>query len=212
MISGEAPPNSQARLAAMAANVDDPCAPLSGRFDGYDPAFLAALDKAMAVLPKKRMQSARQWLQAINESDGGKVVRLPPADAPRTVTPMTRLTRLEADAGRKKIGPVILIGGVAALSLVAVGVYLAMPDSGTVNVARLPADRAAASASPAEPKWRHRWPLRPNPVSKRRPKHPPLTSSPLPPRSSRKRSQRPRFPHSLRIGGLRCRFPRSRES
>jgi hypothetical protein len=150
VISGEAPPNSQTRLAAMASNVADPCVPLAGRFDSYDAAFLAAIDKAMSVLPKGRMQSSRQWLLAITEMAGGKVVRLPATEAPRQVTPMTRVTRMEAEAARKKIGPMILIGGVAAISLVAVGVYLAMPDSNTVKVARLPADVAAESAARGE--------------------------------------------------------------
>ncbi len=150
VISGVAPSNSQARLAAMASNVADPCPPLAGRIDGYDAAFLAAIDKAMSVLPKDRMQSARQWIQAITDADGGKVVRLPATEAARSVTPMTRVTRMEAEAARKKIGPAILIGGVAAISLVAVGVYLAMPDSNTVKVARLPADVAAATAVQVE--------------------------------------------------------------
>jgi hypothetical protein len=128
----------------------DPCVPLAGRFDGYDPAFLAAIDKAMSVLPKERLQSVRQWLSAISENDGGKARRLPTPEPTRSVTPMTRVTRVEAEAARKKIGPVVLIGAVAALSLVVVGVYLAMPGSNTAKVARLTAEVAAANALPVE--------------------------------------------------------------
>ena len=96
MITGEAPANSQARLAALASNAPDPCVPLAGRFDSYDPAFLTAIDKAMSVLPKQRMQSARQWIAAITETEGGKIVHMP-MEPTRIVTPMTRVTRFEAD-------------------------------------------------------------------------------------------------------------------
>jgi tRNA A-37 threonylcarbamoyl transferase component Bud32 len=142
VISGEAPANSQARLAALASNTPDPCVPLAGRFEGYDAAFLTAIDKAMSVLPKDRMQSARQWTLALNDAGDSKVHRLPVVEKTRTVTPMTRVTRMEADAARKKIGPAVLIGGVAAIALVSVGVYLAMPSSKTATVARVPADAA----------------------------------------------------------------------
>jgi hypothetical protein len=150
VITGDAPPNSQARLAALAANAADPCVPLAGRFPDYDAAFLAAIDKAMSVLPKQRLQSARQWIGAISETDGGNVLRLPVQEVTRTVTPMTRLTKTEADAARKKTGPIVLIGGALALSITVVGVYLAMPDNGTATVSRLPADVAAVGAVATE--------------------------------------------------------------
>ncbi|MCU0905777.1 MAG: serine/threonine protein kinase [Tabrizicola sp.] len=148
LIAREAPANSQARLAALASNSDDPCIPLAGRFEGYDPAFLAAIDKAMSVLPKQRMQSARQWLAAITEGDAGKVVQMP-VESPRTITPMTRVTRLEAEAARKKIGPVALIGGVAVLALVATGVFLAMPrgEEGSTKAASAVVGKATAAGT-----------------------------------------------------------------
>jgi hypothetical protein len=148
VISGEAPANSQARLAALASNSEDPCLPLAGRFDAFDPAFLEAIDKAMSVLPKQRIQSARQWVAAITGGDESKVVRMP-VETTRTVTPMTRVTRFEAEAGRKKIGPIALIGGVAALALVATGVYLAMPrgEAGPTTAAAPVVGKATAAAS-----------------------------------------------------------------
>jgi len=66
LISGAPPPNSQARLAAVASQEADPCVPLAGRFRDYEPEFLAAVDRALAVFPKDRPQSAREWLQAID--------------------------------------------------------------------------------------------------------------------------------------------------
>jgi Protein kinase domain len=143
VVAGEAPSNSQSRLAAMASNVADPCVPLRGRFDGYDDAFLASIDKAMSVLPKERMQSAHEWTGAILGDNTGKVRRLPIVEPTRQlVTPMTRVTRMEAEAGRKKMGPSVIVGGVLVLALVSTGVYLAMPDSNMATVARLPAEVA----------------------------------------------------------------------
>lgn len=67
LISGEAPPNSQTRMAEFAGNNPDPCEPLAGRFPEYDRAFLEAIDKAMQILPKARIQSASEWLNIINK-------------------------------------------------------------------------------------------------------------------------------------------------
>ena len=65
MISGEAPPNSQTRMAEFAGKNPDPCEPLAGRFPGYEPEFLEAIDQAMAILPRERIQSAQEWLNLI---------------------------------------------------------------------------------------------------------------------------------------------------
>ena len=61
LISGQAPPNSQTRLAEIASQNPDPCIPLSGRFPRYADSFLASIDKAMSVFPKNRLQSALEW-------------------------------------------------------------------------------------------------------------------------------------------------------
>ncbi|MEO0904536.1 MAG: serine/threonine-protein kinase [Pseudomonadota bacterium] len=75
LISGTAPPNSQTRMAEFAGNNPDPCEPLAGRFPEYDQAFLAAIDKAMQILPKARLQSASEWLNIINK-EGKRVQQL----------------------------------------------------------------------------------------------------------------------------------------
>ncbi len=69
LISGEAPPNSQTRMAEFAGNNPDPCEPLTGRFPEYDDDFLQAIDKAMQILPKARLQSAREWTNLINKEE-----------------------------------------------------------------------------------------------------------------------------------------------
>ena len=65
LITGAPPPVSQERLAAMAASQPDPYQPLFGRIGGYSEGFLKAIDKAMAVLPADRIQSADEWLSTI---------------------------------------------------------------------------------------------------------------------------------------------------
>lgn len=61
LISGETPKTSQERLAALAGREGDPLRPLSGRFRAYPAEFLAAIDKAMAIFPRDRLQSAEEW-------------------------------------------------------------------------------------------------------------------------------------------------------
>ncbi len=61
LISGEAPKTSQERLSAIANREADPQRPLVGRVKGYPPAFLAAIDKAMSIFPKDRLQSVAEW-------------------------------------------------------------------------------------------------------------------------------------------------------
>jgi hypothetical protein len=62
LISGEAPANGQARLAALAEDQPDPYVPLTGRFAGFPAGYLEAIDKAMQTLPKQRLQSAQEWM------------------------------------------------------------------------------------------------------------------------------------------------------
>lgn len=75
VISGDAPPNSQTRMQEFASRNPDPCKPLAGRFDDYEPEFLAAIDKAMKILPKDRIQSARAWADIIAPLRTTKVAR-----------------------------------------------------------------------------------------------------------------------------------------
>jgi serine/threonine protein kinase len=69
VVSGKAPPESQRRLAMIAEGSPDPHEPLAGRFQGYPPGFLEAIDKAMSVMPRNRIQSASDWLELIAEGE-----------------------------------------------------------------------------------------------------------------------------------------------
>lgn len=66
VITGTAPANSQARILELAGNGSDPCLPLAGRIEGYDEAFLQAIDTAMQIHPAKRLQSAAKWKSLIS--------------------------------------------------------------------------------------------------------------------------------------------------
>ena len=117
LIANDVPPNSQARLAAIASGDPDPFVGLSGRFPDYDVDFLAAIDKALAVLPKDRVQSAADWINLmdgiagnvtpLNVAGGARVDAASPAD----------------DASAKKSKMPLLLGSAAAVALlVGVGV------------------------------------------------------------------------------------------
>jgi serine/threonine protein kinase len=66
LIHGEAPIDSQQRLASIAEGQIDPNPPLTGAHEGYPPNFLEAMDKALNVLPKDRIQSADEWLDMLD--------------------------------------------------------------------------------------------------------------------------------------------------
>lgn len=67
VITGEAPPPSQDRLAAIAEHMPDPYEKLEGRVARFDRPFLAALDRSLQVLSRDRMQSAQEWLLQIDD-------------------------------------------------------------------------------------------------------------------------------------------------
>ncbi|WP_298917275.1 serine/threonine-protein kinase [uncultured Roseobacter sp.] len=75
LITGQAPPNSQARLAALASNQPDLYEPLQGRFPEYDDAFLGAIDMAMNIVPAERIQSAEDWILMIDHSKRVEIAR-----------------------------------------------------------------------------------------------------------------------------------------
>ncbi len=63
IITDELPPDSQSRLTSFAENSPDPYVPLGKQTKAYSKAFCTALDKAISVLPRDRMQSADEWVQ-----------------------------------------------------------------------------------------------------------------------------------------------------
>jgi serine/threonine protein kinase len=92
VITGQAPPESQRRLARVAEGEPDPYQPLAGRFEGYPPGFLEAIDKAVRVMPRDRIQSAVDWLDWIRiGEDGGPLPAVLTEEPPKPATrPVTR--------------------------------------------------------------------------------------------------------------------------
>jgi hypothetical protein len=89
VISGTPPPESQRRLVKVAEGSLDPYVPLAGRFEGYPPGFLEAIDKAVRVMPKDRIQSASDWLDRIARGEAGDpVTEVPVADPLPLSTPL----------------------------------------------------------------------------------------------------------------------------
>ncbi len=66
LITGQAPPDSQQRLAAVAANADDPFVPLVADRADYEADFLNAINRALELFPEDRLQSALDWVEAID--------------------------------------------------------------------------------------------------------------------------------------------------
>jgi hypothetical protein len=149
LISGEAPPNSQMRLAAAAAGLEDPYIPLEGRIEGYEPVFLAAIDKALALLPKHRLQSTKDWLAMIAASnDATRIVPLPlPATDAGQAKDVAAPTRTgKAVGGGFRLGR-MLAGGIVALALVSVaGLFLGAKEEASVVVEARPSGDPALLA------------------------------------------------------------------
>ena len=154
LIAGEIPPDSQRRLTAIATGDADPYVPLSGRFPDYEEVVLASIDKALAILPKDRMQTAEEWMAAMN----GEA----PAPAPRVVS--RRLSRraepraANEAAAPKKGGKGLLVAGVAVIAVAAGLGYVmtqGVPDDVEAPViagAAVPLDESSVAGMPvAEP-------------------------------------------------------------
>jgi serine/threonine protein kinase len=76
ILTGAPPPNSHARLAAVASNEPDPYIALAGRSDLFAPEFLSAIDRALAIFPKDRPQSAFEWLHEIDAETRRKAAQI----------------------------------------------------------------------------------------------------------------------------------------
>ncbi len=148
LIAKDVPPNSQARLAAIASGDSDPYEPLIGRFPEYDSDFLAAIDKALAVLPKDRLQSAQDW---INMMDGveGNVTSL------NVVKPAAGGAAVDANGqpATKSKMPLLLGSAAVVALLVGVGAFMMTggeePAAAVATTPEAPATEAPATEAPA---------------------------------------------------------------
>jgi hypothetical protein len=136
LIADDVPPNSQARLAAIASGDADPYKPLAGRFPAYEDDFLAAVDKALAVLPKDRVQSAQEWIEMM-DGDLGNVT-------PLNVAAAGAAEAAPAEAAAKSSMPLLLGSAAAIALLIGVGV-VSMSGGEDAPVAETPVETVAVA-------------------------------------------------------------------
>jgi serine/threonine protein kinase len=131
IITGSPPPDSQKRLAAIAVDDDDPYVPCTTLNTGYDDAFCSAIDKAMSVMARDRIQSAEEWLELIAEEE---VVEEQPAAVPvlddaDKIEPRRPTVILDAKADRPGRPPSqtsmmpLIVGTTALVAMVGAGFY-----------------------------------------------------------------------------------------
>lgn len=118
VITSAAPIDAQTRLAALAAKKPDPYAPLAGGVQGYPAGFLEAIDKALAVLPQDRMQTAEDWLGAIevNAAEGAAALFKPVTAVLESLSIFDEKSDADPDKARRRKTP-LLAAGVAGFAL-----------------------------------------------------------------------------------------------
>ena len=111
LVTGAPPPNSYARLAAISENKPDPYQPLAGRFPAYDAAFLQCVDVTMNLFAKDRIQTAADWLGALNGASNKRLPDSLPLDMDpeidRIIADMVKSNHaaLVEDAAKQKAEP-----------------------------------------------------------------------------------------------------------
>lgn len=158
LISGETPKTSQERLSAIAGRDADPLRPLTGRFRAYPREFLQAIDKAMALFPRDRLQSVAEWRAMLGgatqapvaEREAVRVTSRPEAPVPVAPTaaaaeaaPVAYVAAQQAPLGPRNL----LVMSTAAILLL-VGL-LSLPQA--LRNADPVATAVAAPAAPATP-------------------------------------------------------------
>lgn len=122
LITGEAPRTSRERLSAIANREGDPQVPLLGRIQGYPDAFLAAIDKAMAIFPRDRWQSVEDWRAALGASVAAapapKATVLPTAEPKAPVAKAEPILRTGAttDPWVRAAAVLVLLASLASLA------------------------------------------------------------------------------------------------
>jgi Protein kinase domain len=170
LISGETPKTSQDRLSAIASREGDPLRPLTGRFRTYPKVFLQAIDKAMALFPRDRLQSVEEWRAMLGAAPvetevepqpAPVVVEASPAAAEAapvlaraaSVAPPVRVASASASARialPARRSPLQFMAGTLAALLLLAGL-LTLPASLKLGAAPTVTTAAPAAATPAAP-------------------------------------------------------------
>ncbi|MFO1202583.1 MAG: serine/threonine-protein kinase [Tabrizicola sp.] len=150
LISGETPKTSQERLSSIASREGDPLRPLAGRFRAYPREFLLAIDKAMALFPRDRLQSVAEWREILRGGAEAAPAATPsqpaPAPAPVAKAPSTPVPAPVAQAAAQPRGPRDVLVSSAAAVLLLVGLLSLPVGLGHSNA---PVATDAAQAAPA---------------------------------------------------------------
>lgn len=121
LITGEAPKTSRERLSAIANRQGDPQLPLQGRVNGYPDGFLAAIDKAMAIFPRDRLQSVAEWQAMLGEvarpeAQPAWPVQADPHPQGATPAPVAQTPPPTRDRLVRAAAFVLLLAGLASLA------------------------------------------------------------------------------------------------
>ncbi|GGO51744.1 Serine/threonine protein kinase [Roseovarius pacificus] len=102
LVTGEAPPESQKRLAALTSDEADPYVPLAGGKWPFDRPFLDAIDRALSLSRGERIRSVEEWLTLLDAKPDA-VANIPELE-PEAELPDSRLeaviSSLVADTNR----------------------------------------------------------------------------------------------------------------
>lgn len=112
LLTDDLPPNSQARLSAVASGDGDPYEPLVGRVSGYSTDFLMAVDKSLEILPKDRIGSAQDWIDMMD----GKY------EQPAKVVSIDTAKAKGAEEAKPKSKKGMFLATAAAIGVLAIGV------------------------------------------------------------------------------------------
>jgi len=102
LITGAAPPDSQSRVAAVAEGRNDPFVPLSTHEHPFDRHFVGAMNDALALFPKDRLQSAEDWVTMIHAE---KRIAAAQAAAMRDKMIDVAISRLVTETNRDVLAP-----------------------------------------------------------------------------------------------------------
>ncbi|MGR3512408.1 MAG: serine/threonine protein kinase [Paracoccaceae bacterium] len=138
LITGELPPDSQLRLSSCASGDEDPYVSLGEKTKDYSKSFVTALDKAMSILPRDRMQSADEWLAHLS------------GEAAPAVKDTAKKVAATASNDDKKSFMPILLGSTAVAAAAGVGFFL-MSGSETPESTTGGEQTAVATEAPSTP-------------------------------------------------------------
>lgn len=97
LITGKAPPDSQIRLAAIAADNVDPFVPLVATTADYEPDFFNAINRSLEIFPEDRLQSAQDWVEAIDPERRRKAAL---ARASKDISIRQKISKLVVETNR----------------------------------------------------------------------------------------------------------------